>query len=125
MKKFSTAVNKYVTELGTKQASKQLPEEDQSVMIAELERRNSQLSGMVTNYKRIIEDTVCTMLDFKQGRIQRRPEGGQSCTFFLPTGAKCGFLSTFQAAIKGPRGRQLSFCFPLDSPLTLNAYMLI
>ncbi|XP_034233458.1 paramyosin isoform X3 [Thrips palmi] len=57
VKKFSSAVSKHVSELANKQPTKQLPEEDQSVMIAELEKRNSQLSGMVTNYKRIIEDT--------------------------------------------------------------------
>ena len=34
-------------------------DEDQSAVIAELEKRNTQLSSMVTNYKRIIEDTVC------------------------------------------------------------------
>lgn len=57
VKKFSAAVSKHITELSSKQSSKQLPDDDQSAVIAELEKRNSQLSGMVTNYKRIIEDT--------------------------------------------------------------------
>lgn len=60
--KFSAAALKHIAELGNKQPLKQLPDEDQSAVIAELEKRNTQLSGMVTNYKRIIEDTVSTLL---------------------------------------------------------------
>ncbi|KAK3916985.1 Kinectin [Frankliniella fusca] len=57
MKKFSAAVTKYITELSNKQPVKQLPNEDQTAAIADLEKKNSQLSGMVSKYKGIIEDT--------------------------------------------------------------------
>ncbi|KAJ1523722.1 hypothetical protein ONE63_001556 [Megalurothrips usitatus] len=55
--KFSAAVSKHITELSNKQPQKLQTDDDQSTVIAELEKRNTQLSGMVTNYKRIIEDT--------------------------------------------------------------------